>query len=90
MIFSKSYCPFCNEAKSVFKELNAEYKSIELDNIEDGDKIQKELFELTGQRTVPNIFINGTHFHNFYNDVNISILDYKLNYLYRKTLRWLR
>ena len=34
---------------------------IELDEESDGADIQNYLFEKTGQRTVPNIFIGGKH-----------------------------
>jgi hypothetical protein len=30
MIFSKSYCPFCNKAKAAFDELGISYGAIEL------------------------------------------------------------
>ena len=71
MIFSKSYCPFCNEAKAAFTDLNVEYKSIELDNIGNGDKIQSALLKLTGQKTVPNIFVKG---FNLYLDEHVILL----------------
>ena len=35
--------------------------SIELDKDEDGPAIQAALLEVTGQRTVPNIFVGGRH-----------------------------
>jgi glutaredoxin len=31
MIFSKSYCPFCNKVKALFENHNEIYHSIELD-----------------------------------------------------------
>ena len=34
---------------------------MELDEIEGGAEIQAELLKMTGQRTVPNIFIKGKH-----------------------------
>ena len=34
---------------------------MELDRRGDGDKIQNVLYSKTGQKTVPNIFINGAH-----------------------------
>jgi glutaredoxin 3 len=34
---------------------------VELDNEADGSAIQEYLQEKTGQRTVPNVFINGKH-----------------------------
>ncbi len=61
MVFSKSYCPYCNNAKRILDELNAKYKAIELNQEDDGDDIQNALFKITGQRTVPNIFIGKVH-----------------------------
>jgi glutaredoxin 3 len=61
VIFSKSYCPYCNNAKGVFNSRDAKYKAIELNQIDDGDDIQSALHKMTGQRTVPNIFIGGAH-----------------------------
>jgi len=29
--------------------------------VEDGSEIQEALYELTGQKTVPNVFIGGEH-----------------------------
>ena len=34
---------------------------MELDQREDGAAVQSALAELTGQRTVPNVFIKGKH-----------------------------
>ena len=61
MIFSKSYCPYCVKAKAVFKELQQDACIIELDEMDKGDAIQQKLLEITGQRTVPNIFVKGVH-----------------------------
>ncbi|KAI3801609.1 hypothetical protein L1987_29718 [Smallanthus sonchifolius] len=61
VIFSKSYCPYCKRAKGVFKELNQKPYVIELDEREDGSKIQDALSEIVGRRTVPQVFINGKH-----------------------------
>ncbi|PIN02674.1 Glutaredoxin [Handroanthus impetiginosus] len=61
VIFSKSYCPYCRRAKAVFKELNQEPYVVELDERDDGGKIQDALSEIVGRRTVPQVFINGKH-----------------------------
>ncbi|KAK9055261.1 hypothetical protein SSX86_026343 [Deinandra increscens subsp. villosa] len=61
VIFSKSYCPYCKRAKGVFSELNKKPYVIELDQREDGSKIQDALSEIVGRRTVPQVFINGKH-----------------------------
>lgn len=72
MVFAKTYCPYCKATKSTFKELLSElgfkdddlsFKVIELDELpgNDGSLIQGELYTVTGQRTVPNVFIRGMH-----------------------------
>ncbi|KAJ1920136.1 hypothetical protein H4219_001509 [Mycoemilia scoparia] len=61
IVFSKTYCPFCKQTKSSLASLNAKFKTVELDEIEDGSKIQDFLEEYTKQRSVPNIFINKKH-----------------------------
>ncbi|KAB2016438.1 hypothetical protein ERO13_D08G091300v2 [Gossypium hirsutum] len=61
VIFSKSYCPYCRKAKSVFKELKEVPFVVELDERDDGWNIQDALSEIVGRRTVPQVFINGKH-----------------------------
>ncbi len=61
VVFSKTYCPYCTATKSLFKDLEINAKVIELDVVSDGDRIQSALLDLTGQRTVPNVFIKGKH-----------------------------
>ncbi|XP_009328195.1 PREDICTED: thioredoxin reductase 3 [Pygoscelis adeliae] len=41
--------------------MHVEYYALELDVTADGPSIQQVLAELTNQRTVPNVFVNGTH-----------------------------
>jgi len=61
MVFSKSTCPFCVKIKQLFDSLNIKYEVLELDQMPDGADIQAALAERSGQRTVPNVFINGKH-----------------------------
>ncbi|KAJ5861240.1 uncharacterized protein N7529_008550 [Penicillium soppii] len=61
VVFSKSKCPYCNETKSTLRSLDTEFQILELDQMKDGSDIQDALQEITKQRTVPNIFINGKH-----------------------------
>lgn len=61
LVFSKSYCPYCTRAKGLLSTLNISFKAVELDNESNGSAIQSYLEEVTGQRTVPNIFIKGEH-----------------------------
>uniref|UniRef100_A0AAV1UN39 Glutaredoxin domain-containing protein n=1 Tax=Peronospora matthiolae TaxID=2874970 RepID=A0AAV1UN39_9STRA len=61
LVFSKSHCPFCARVKATLDVLDTKYEAVELDAIDDGGHIQALLFDMTGQRTVPNVFINGKH-----------------------------
>lgn len=57
MVFSKTYCPYCDKAKKVFNSIGAKYEVLELDQDADGNAIQDALHKMTGQRTVPNVFV---------------------------------
>lgn len=58
---SKSWCPDCVYAKQVFAELNSSPHIVELDKMENGEALQKAFLEITGQNTVPNVFIKQEH-----------------------------
>ncbi|ODQ77147.1 hypothetical protein BABINDRAFT_105485 [Babjeviella inositovora NRRL Y-12698] len=61
-VASKSYCPYCAKAKATLRSFDAkDVFVIELDQLADGADLQEALQEITGQRTVPNIFIGGEH-----------------------------
>jgi len=61
MVFSKSYCPYCRASKALLTELGAEFNVVELDQVDDGSDIQAALKDISGQSTVPNIFIGKKH-----------------------------
>jgi glutaredoxin 3 len=62
VVFSKTYCPFCRATKSLLIDnLKLNPKVIELDEVNNGAAIQDALLGLSGQRTVPNVFIKGEH-----------------------------
>ncbi|KAI1329086.1 putative glutaredoxin [Xylariaceae sp. FL0255] len=60
-VFSKSYCPYCSASKKLLDSMGAKYHLVELDEVSDGSDIQAALAEISGQRTVPNIFIGKEH-----------------------------
>jgi len=60
MVFSKSYCPYCTKAKEELTKLT-KFKAIELDNINDGDDIQKALLDMTGNSSY------NHHHHSYHN-----------------------
>ena len=61
LVFSKTTCPYCDMAKDMLKSADIKYDLHELDKLPEGADMQNTLQEITGQRTVPNIFIGGTH-----------------------------
>ncbi|KAH6953037.1 hypothetical protein HG530_000315 [Fusarium avenaceum] len=61
VVFSKSYCPYCKQTKNALDELNAEYELLELDEVSDGSALQDALEQISGQRTVPNVYIKQQH-----------------------------
>jgi len=60
VIFSKSTCPYCWDAKKVFDRLKQKYQAIELNQHPQGATIQDVLNDMTGARTVPRVFVDGT------------------------------
>ena len=61
LVFSKSYCPYCQQVKALLDSEGVPYTVVELDTHKNGAEYQRILLQLTGQRTVPNVFINGRH-----------------------------
>ncbi|KAI8713520.1 hypothetical protein NCS52_01296700 [Fusarium sp. LHS14.1] len=61
VVFSKSYCPYCRQTKKTLDDLNTVYELLELDQIPDGSDIQDALEQISGQRTVPNVYIKQKH-----------------------------
>lgn len=55
-IYRTTYCPYCDMAERLFTQLGVEVEKIDVTH--DADK-RKELVASTGQRTVPQIFIDG-------------------------------
>ncbi|KAL8915335.1 MAG: hypothetical protein Q9171_000205 [Xanthocarpia ochracea] len=60
-VFSKSYCPYCTASKTLLSDLGAKFYVIEMDQVDDGADLQNALEEISGQRTVPNIYISQKH-----------------------------
>ncbi|BAO37680.1 glutaredoxin-1 [Kluyveromyces marxianus] len=64
-VAAKTYCPYCQATlKTLFddKKVNKDIATVlQLNELDDGAEIQDALLEISGQRTVPNIYINGKH-----------------------------
>jgi len=57
-IYTKSYCPFCQRAKSLLDSKGASYQEYEVSTDE---TLQQEMHTRSGRRTVPQVFINNQH-----------------------------
>lgn len=49
-----------DQVQQLLNSYKVDSKFIQLDNIEEGDDIQDALLDMTGSRTVPQVFIGGT------------------------------
>lgn len=87
IIFSKSYCPFCNKAKELLNGYNVKYFVNELDKQKNGETIQRELQSMTKQHTVPNIFIYGIHIGG-YSSLKKLHIDNQLQYILKKQIQY--
>ncbi|BGP28843.1 hypothetical protein JCM10296v2_000579 [Rhodotorula toruloides] len=63
VVFSKSYCPYCTEAKNILSSLgqSSRMKVLELNQEQNGSAIQQYLAERVGAAkvTVPQVYIKG-------------------------------
>ena len=57
LIYTTPWCPYCHAAKDLLQKKKAEFTEIDVDNRQD---LRRWLVSASGQRTVPQIFINGT------------------------------
>ncbi|MGI9485398.1 MAG: glutaredoxin 3 [Geminicoccaceae bacterium] len=57
-LYSKSYCPYCQQAKALLKQKGVPFRDIE---ITDDPVLTAEMKERSGRHTVPQIFIGNFH-----------------------------
>lgn len=58
-MYSTGWCPYCQQAKALLKQRGVD--AIDEIRIDDAPAERKAMIELTGRRTVPQIFIGGRH-----------------------------
>lgn len=68
-IYTTAYCGFCTRAKRLLSQKNVRYNEI---NVEERPDLRAWLVKASGQRTVPQVFINGKSVGGF---SDISALD---------------
>jgi cysteine synthase A len=66
VMFALQWCEFCWSVRKLFARLGIEYRSVDLDSVEyqdndSGGRIRSVLAERTGARTIPQVFVAGTH-----------------------------
>ena len=69
LIYLTDWCPYCRAAKDLLGKKNVRFTAIDVD---DRQELRKWLLSATGQRTVPQVFINGKPVGGF---SDISALD---------------
>jgi glutaredoxin 3 len=55
-VYSKQHCPYCVRAKALLQKKGVAYEEID---VEHDDARRAWLVEASGQRTVPQIFVDG-------------------------------
>ncbi|AKT36182.1 glutaredoxin 3 [Chondromyces crocatus] len=55
-IYVTGYCPYCTRAKALLSQKGVKYTEV---NVESRDDLRRWMHQASGQRTVPQIFING-------------------------------
>jgi glutaredoxin 3 len=70
-VYSKENCPFCTRAKSLLSRKGVSFEEID---VEHDDAKRAWLVEASGQRTVPQIFVDGRSLGGF---TDIEALDHK-------------
>ncbi|HWP56293.1 MAG TPA: glutaredoxin 3 [Candidatus Acidoferrales bacterium] len=56
VIYTKSYCSFCRAAKALLRSKGIDFQETD---ITDETALQEKVRQLSGQTTVPQIFIDG-------------------------------
>jgi len=68
-IYTTPWCPFCHRAKALLSRKNVSFSEVDVDSRPD---LRRWLQQASGQRTVPQVFINGRPVGGF---SDISALD---------------
>lgn len=56
VVYTTTYCPYCRQAERFLEANQVPFKNIDVTS---DDELRAKLVEMTGRRTVPQIFIGG-------------------------------
>ena len=56
IVYATNYCPYCRQAERFLTEKQVPFQTVD---VTDDDAMRAKLVEMSGQRTVPQIFIGG-------------------------------
>jgi len=59
MFFSREYCTYCEKLSSELASMNIPFSMFKVTRDEQGDEVKRQLVELTGSTTFPQLFIGG-------------------------------
>ncbi len=62
VVYTTDYCPYCTHAKALLQKKGAPFREIRVDHRPD---IRTWLSDVTSQRTVPQVFVNGVPLGGF-------------------------
>ncbi|MFO0593784.1 MAG: glutaredoxin 3 [Myxococcaceae bacterium] len=78
-LYVTNYCPYCRQAERFLSDKGVAFKAID---VTDDQPMRDKLVELTGQRTVPQIFIGAESIGGYSDMIKLhqaGQLDPKLN-----------
>ncbi|KAL3792506.1 hypothetical protein HJC23_008428 [Cyclotella cryptica] len=59
VVFGKSFCSYCHRALEALEAEGAKPLNLQIDYMKNGRDVQDILSDMTGRRTVPNVFVGG-------------------------------
>jgi glutaredoxin 3 len=71
VVYLTDWCPYCTRAKDLLGKKNVRFRVVDVDDRPD---LRAWLLERSGQRTVPQVFVNGRPLGGF---TDIAALDRK-------------
>lgn len=71
VVYTTDYCPYCTRAKRLLEKKHAAYEEV---NVEQRPELRSWLASASGQRTVPQVFVNNRSIGGF---TDMATLDQK-------------